>query len=500
MVEQARVCGDGLRNPGRRRLPYKTLPLIALTAAAWLAAPDLRVANLRLASPAVAAEVDAVGAPAPIGFADVVERVKPAVVGVRVKIEDAGSSETDKAPRKAPLPPGSPFGPPAPDKPGHDSGIALGSGFFVSGDGYIVTNNHVVANGKSIEVTTDGGKSYQAKVVGTDAKTDLALVKVSATVDFPFVRLAAAPPHIGDWVLPVGNPFGLGGTVTAGIVSARGRDIGEGPYDDFIQIDAPVNVGNSGGPTFNVRGEVIGVNTAIFSPSGGSVGVAFDIPAETVKFVIEQLKAQGHVTRGWIGVQIQSVTPAIADAMGLKTADGALIAHVEPESPAAKAGIEIGNVIMSVNGAAVRNSRDLAKSIAEMAPGSAAKLGIVRDGQNKMLTVTLAKFPQAAAEAKAEEQKAPHEASVLGLTLVPASAVPGVGERGVVITGINAESRAAETELQIGDVILDVGRRAVNSPADVRRMVEEARAQSKRAALLRIKRGDTMTFVAVPIA
>ena len=495
MVGQARFGGGGSRSRGRRRLPCRALPLLALTAAAWLGAPAWR-----MGSPAVAAEVDAIGAPAPIGFADVVERVKPAVVGVRVKIEDAGSPDTDKAPQKAPLFPGSPFGPPAPDKPRHDSGIALGSGFFVSGDGYIVTNNHVVANGKSIEVTTAGGKSYQAEVVGTDAKTDLALVKVSATVDFPFVRLAAEPPRIGDWVLPVGNPFGLGGTVTAGIVSARGRDIGEGPYDDFIQIDAPVNVGNSGGPTFNVRGEVIGVNTAIFSPSGGSVGVAFDIPADTVKFVIEQLKAKGHVTRGWIGVQVQSVTPAIADAMGLKSADGALIAHVEPDSPAGKGGIEVGDVITSVDGAAVKSSRDFARSIAEMAPGSAAKLGIVRDGQNKMLTVTLGKFPRAAAEAKAEEHKAPHEASVLGLTLVPASAVPGMGERGVVITGINGESRAAETELQIGDVILDVGRRAVNSPADMRRMVEEARAQSKRAALLRIKRGDTRSFVAVPLA
>ena len=376
----------------------------------------------------------------------------------------------------------------------------MGSGFFVSGDGYIVTNNHVVANGKSIEVTTDGGKSYQAKVVGTDAKTDLALSKSAPPSIF---RSCGSPPRRRT------SATGCCRSATRSGSAARSRP-GSSRRAAATSAKVPTTitfrstrrsiVGNSGGPTFNVRGEVIGVNTAIFSPSGGSVGVAFDIPAETVKFVIEQLKAQGHVTRGWIGVQIQSVTPAIADAMGLKTADGALIAHVEPESPAAKAGIEIGNVIMSVNGAAVRNSRDLAKSIAEMAPGSAAKLGIVRDGQNKMLTVTLAKFPQAAAEAKAEEQKAPHEASVLGLTLVPASAVPGVGERGVVITGINAESRAAETELQIGDVILDVGRRAVNSPADVRRMVEEARAQSKRAALLRIKRGDTMTFVAVPIA
>ena len=210
-----------------------------------------------------------------------------------------------------------------------------------------------MANGVSFEVTIDSGKTYQAKVIGTDPQTDLALIKVSAPTDFPCVRLAADLPRIGDWVLAVGNPFGLGGTVTAGIVSARGRDIGAGPYEDFIQIDAPVNKGNSGGPRFNVRGEVIGVNTAIFSPSGGSVGIAFDIPAENVKLIVQQLKDKGHVTRGWIGVQIQPVTPTIAEAIGLKNPTGALVAQVEPASPAARSGIETGDVITSVNGEAV---------------------------------------------------------------------------------------------------------------------------------------------------
>ena len=231
-----------------------------------------------------------------------------------------------------------------PDAPVPKSGFALGSGFFISSDGYIVTNNHVVANGVSFEVTIDSGKTYQAKVIGTDPQTDLALIKVSAPTDFPYVRLAADLPRIGEWVLAVGNPFGLGGTVTAGIVSARGRDIGAGPYEDFIQIDAPVNRGNSGGPTFNVKGEVIGVNTAIFSPSGGSVGIAFDIPAENVRLVVQQLKDKGHVTRGWIGVQIQPVTPTIAEAIGLKNPAGALVAQVEPRSPAARSGIETGDV------------------------------------------------------------------------------------------------------------------------------------------------------------
>ena len=304
-------------------------------------------------------------------------------------------------------------------------------------------------------------------------------------------------PRVGDWVLAVGNPFGLGGTVTAGIVSARGRDIGEGPYDDFIQIDAPVNVGNSGGPTFNVKGEVIGVNTAIFSPSGGSVGVAFDIPAETVKFVVQQIKEKGHVTRGWIGVQIQALTPAIADALALKNAEGALVAQVEPNSPAAKSGMEIGDVIHSVNGEAVKDSRDLARRIAAIAPGTPAKFGVLRNGQEKTISLTLGRLPRTSAEA--EEQKAPREAAGPW-----SDACAGGHHRRRRRAGrrdhrIDPGGHAAESGLQTGDVILDVGRRTVNTPADVRRLADEARAQSKRSVLLRIKRGDMVVFAAVPI-
>jgi serine protease Do len=312
------------------------------------------------------------------------------------------------------------------------------------------------------------------------------------------VRFASGLPRVGDWVLAVGNPFGLGGTVTAGIVSARGRDIGEGPYDDFIQIDAPVNVGNSGGPTFNVKGEVIGVNTAIFSPSGGSVGVAFDIPADTVKFVVQQIKEKGQVTRGWIGVQIQTLSPAIADALALKNTDGALVAQVEPNSPAAKAGIEIGDVINIVNGEAVKDSRELARRIAAMAPGTVTKFGVLRAGQEKTVTVTLGKLPRTSAEARGEEQK-PLEAPVLGLTLAPASALVGAGSPGVVITEIDPNGHAAESGLQTGDIILDVSRRGVNTPAEVRKFVDEARAQSKKSVLLRVMRGDMVVFAAVPM-
>ena len=246
--------------------------------------------------------------------------------------------------------------------------MGQGSGFFISADGYAVTNNHVVEGADKVEVTTDAGKTYTAKVIGTDLRTDLALIKVEGGSGFPFAKLSEGKARIGDWVLAVGNPFGLGGTVTAGIVSASGRDIGSGPYDDFIQIDAPVNKGNSGGPAFNMQGEVVGVNTAIYSPSGGSVGIAFSIPASTVKSVIAQLKDKGAVSRGWIGVQIQPVTQDIADSMGLKQAEGALVAEPQKDGPAAKAGIASGDVITAVNGQSIKDARELARVIGGACP------------------------------------------------------------------------------------------------------------------------------------
>src|SRR5436309_11837093 len=334
-----------------------------------------------LASPAYAQAVQR-----PVGFADIVEKVKPSVISVRVKVD--GGARTMSFDGDSPFPPGSPmerffkrFGMPdgqgngqgMPDNPrgqrgGRNFTMGQGSGFFISADGYAVTNNHVVDKAESVEVTTDDGKTYTAKVIGTDPKTDIALIKVEGGSNFPFVPLAEKSPRVGDWVLAVGNPFGLGGTVTAGIVSARGRDIGAGPYDDFIQIDAPVNKGNSGGPTFDVDGNVIGVNTAIYSPSGGSVGIAFAIPAETVKSVVTQLKDKGSVTRGWIGVQIQPVNADIADSLGLKTAEGALVAEPQSDGPAAKAGIQSGDVITAVNGQPVKDARDLARKIGGLPP------------------------------------------------------------------------------------------------------------------------------------
>jgi serine protease Do len=443
----------------------------------------------------------------PIGFADIVEKVKPAVISVRVKMERPAASHSDDE-QQIPFPPGSPFErffkrfgmPNAPSGPEVITG--QGSGFFISADGYAVTNNHVVEHAESVKVTTDDGKGYTAKVIGTDPRTDLALIKIEGGGSFPYVKLADSTPRVGDWVLAVGNPFGLGGTVTAGIVSARGRDIGAGPYDDFIQIDAPVNKGNSGGPTFDVDGNVIGVNTAIYSPSGGSVGIAFAIPASTVKNVVGQLRDKGVVTRGWIGVQIQPVTPDIADSLGLKKAAGALVAEPQPNSPALKAGIESGDVITAVNGTPVRDARQLARRIGTMAPGTTIKLDLIHGGQQKTVTLTLGTLPNEK-EAKNEPPHPSPSADIdvpkLGFKLAPAKAVSGSNANGVVVTAISQGGVAADHGLQVGDVILDVGGKPVTTPAEFNKTLSDARNEGKHTVLFRVKSGADTKFVALPL-
>jgi len=444
----------------------------------------------------------------PVGFADIVEKVKPAVISVRVKMESPANSNLNDNEEQIPWPPGSPFQrffrrfgmPDLPNKPEVITG--QGSGFFISADGYAVTNNHVVENAESVKVTTDDGKSYDAKVIGTDPRTDLALIKVDGS-NFPYVKLADTTPRVGDWVIAVGNPFGLGGTVTAGIVSARGRDIGAGPYDDFIQIDAPVNKGNSGGPTFDVNGNVIGVNTAIYSPSGGSVGIAFAIPAETVKSVVTQLRDKGSVTRGWIGVQIQPVTPDIADSMGLKKSAGALVAEPQPNSPAVKAGIQSGDVITAVNGKPIRDARQLARLIGTMSPGTSVTLDLIHSGSQKTVTLTLGTLPAeklAANEpAKDEGKSTDVDVPKLGFTLAPADKVSGAGNNGAVVTAIADGGVAADHGLQVGDVILEVGGKAVTSPADVSEGLSDARKEGKHTVLFRVKSGADTRFVALPL-
>jgi serine protease Do len=455
----------------------------------------------------------------PVGFADIVERVKPSVISVKVNI--AEKLAKDDSNDDSPFQPGSPmerffkrFGGPDGLPPGMRGGprggrgavTGQGSGFFISPDGYAVTNNHVVDGADKVEVTMDDGKTYSAKVIGTDPRTDVALIKVAGRTDFPFAKLSETKPRIGDWVLAVGNPFGLGGTVTAGIVSASGRDIGNGPYDDFIQIDAPVNKGNSGGPAFNTEGEVMGVNTAIYSPSGGSVGIAFSIPASTVKTVIAQLKDKGSVSRGWIGVQIQPVTADIADSLGLKKAEGALVAEPQANGPAAKAGIESGDVITAVNGESVKDARELARTIGGLAPGNAVKLNVLHKGQDKVVNLTLGQLPNSV-EAKADTDNSDKGGATkgtdvpkLGLTLAPANSVAGAGKDGVVVTEVDPKSAAAERGFKEGDVILEVAGKSVTNAGDVREAINAARTDNKNSVLMRIKSGGSSRFVAVPLA
>ena len=455
----------------------------------------------------------------PVGFADIVERVKPSVISVKVNIREKVAKD-DSNNDDSPFQPGSPmerffrrFGGPDGLPPGLRGGprgggvvTGQGSGFFISADGYAVTNNHVVDGADKVEVTTDDGKTYTAKVIGTDPRTDLALIKVEGGSNFQFAKLSDTKPRIGDWVVAVGNPFGLGGTVTAGIVSASGRDIGNGPYDDFIQIDAPVNKGNSGGPAFDTNGEVMGVNTAIYSPSGGSVGIAFSIPAATVKSVVAQLKDKGSVSRGWIGVQIQPVTSDIADSLGMKKAEGALVAEPQKDGPAAKAGIESGDVITSVNGESVKDARELARTIGGMAPGASVKLNVLHKGQDKVVNLTLGQLPNTV-EAKADtDNDSGRGASKgtdvpkLGMTVAPANSVAGAGKDGVVITEVDPKSAAAERGFKEGDVILEVGGKSVSTAGDVRDAITAARTDNKNSVLMRVKSGGQSRFVAVPIA
>jgi serine protease Do len=465
-------------------------------------------------SPAYAQVNNAVSQVAqPVGFADIAERVKPSVISVKVTMK-SNASDTANSDDDSSNAPGSPmerffrqFGGPDGTPPGtrgrrgggHGVMMGQGSGFFISPDGYAVTNNHVVDGADKVEVTTDGGKTYTAKVIGTDPRTDLALIKIEGGSNFPFAKLSDGKPRIGDWVLAVGNPFGLGGTVTAGIVSANGRDIGNGPYDDFLQIDAPVNKGNSGGPAFNMQGEVVGVNTAIYSPSGGSVGIAFSIPAPTVKTVVAQLKDKGTVSRGWIGVQIQPVTQDIADSLGLKKTDGALVAEPQADGPAAKAGIESGDIITAVNGQSIKDARELARTIGSFAPGNTVKLDVLHKGKNEALNLTLGQLPnaqQAKADVDSGGTTQGRDVPRLGLSVAPA----GAGKNGVVVTSVDPNSAAASRGFKEGDVILEVAGKSVTNPADVRDAIKTAHADNKNSVLMRVRSGDTSHYVAVPLA
>ena len=488
----------------------KKTPSIFTSGCARFAIWTLLVACTCLGHPAAAAEISAESAAKPPSFADVVAKVKPAVIAVMVRLEsEAQASETDEpeAPSQSqPFAENSPlhhyfFGGPEQQPqtpPARLVRMALGSGFFISSDGYAVTNDHVVEHGVSFQIATEDGTTYTAKVVGADLRTDLALLKVDGRKDFPYVKLADHEARIGDWVLAVGNPFGLGGTVTAGIVSALGRRLDTDSYDDFIQIDAPINRGNSGGPSFNLDGEVIGVNTAIFSPSGGSVGIGFAIPATTVKPVIQQLREKGVVSRGALGVEIQPVTADIADALGLKRIEGTLVVETQPGGPAANAGIRPGDVVITVDTQPIQNGADLAAKVGTMPPGTAVKIGFLRNGNEHTVSVTLGELPVTPFKAVAAPPQ--QEPTRLGLALAPAAAVQGAGSQGVIITGVDPNGLAAEKGLAAGDIILQASNNRVSAPADVQNAINRAQENGKHDVLMLVKtRDNRVRFVALPI-
>jgi serine protease Do len=488
------------------------LGMLAVASGVVAFTPAERMAGLMSSTSALAAATTAPSATAMPSFADLVERLKPTVVSVYVDAEIGNVAELPGRGRQGQQFQGqNPFGPGSPfefffrqfgqDMPAQRV-RAQGSGFFISADGYVLTNNHVVERAKSVQIKTTEGKTLEAKVVGRDPKTDLAVLKVTSPGTFPFATFAAEAPRVGDWVLAMGNPFGLGGTVTAGIVSASGRDIGSGSYEDYLQIDAPVNKGNSGGPTFNTQGEVIGVNTAIYSPSGGSIGIAFDIPADTAKSVAEQLKTKGSVARGWIGVMVQPVTADLADSLGLKDAKGALIGDVQADGPAAKAGLKSGDLVLAVGDQEIKDARELARKIASVAPGQQLRLSVKRDGTDQAITVTTAAFPseaKVAGQDRREPGNNPADAK-LGLYLAPASDVEGAGAQGVVVVNVDPSGVAADKGLQQGDVILNAGGKAVSTPKDVSAAVSEARKAGKHTILMRVRGAEATRYVALPIA
>ena len=477
---------------------FRNRILASAAALALVAAGAIGEGALTAAPTAQAAAISTANLPTQSmpSFATLIERVKPAVVSIRVKTVSASNSSGWSG-QFDNLPPGiqkffKQFGN-QDGVPANPRSVVWGegSGFFISADGYIVTNNHVVQDAKSVTVTMDDGRTLDAKVVGTDPKTDLALLKVDQAGNYPYVSFANEAPRIGDWVVAIGNPYGLGNTVTAGILSAKGRDIGDGPYDRFLQIDAPINKGNSGGPTFNEEGQVVGVNTAIYSPSGGSVGIGFAIPSGTVEQVVDELEHGGVVKHGYLGVRIQPVGADIAQAMGLATANGAIVDQTMPGTPAADAGLQSGDIITKVNGETVKDAADLTHTIGMMQPGDHIQLTYLRNGQEKTASVSLSS--QRSEKVASANTPTPE---ALGLQLAPAGEVEGASKNGVAIVGVDPGGIAAEKGLTSGDVILDVAGKPVSSPQEVRSSIASAKQEGKKAILMRIQTASGDRFVA----
>ncbi|MCR6637387.1 Do family serine endopeptidase [Devosia sp.] len=447
------------------------------------------------------------------GFADLVDAVKPAVVSILVEAEEPARTVQRGGEFEfnfPDLPEGHPFrdffdqfgGPGGPRGQGGEDArprqfMAAGSGFIISEDGYVVTNNHVVSDATKVTVIFEDGSEQVATVVGTDERTDLAVLKIEGK-DLPFVSFEETPSRVGDWVVAVGNPFGLGGTVTVGVISGAGRNIGGSSYGDFLQIDAAVNTGNSGGPAFNTNGEVVGVNTAIYSPNGGNVGIAFAIPAHTVKQIVDQLIDTGSVTRGYLGVSIQDVTKDIADSVGLANARGAIVREPASDGPAGDAGVKSGDIITAVDGEQIDDALDLSRTVAGKAPGSTVELTIWRDGAETKLSVTLTELTAEAApapDAPVPPADIPESTSSLGMTLVP----NGDGSGGLLVQEVDADSAAAQRGLAVGDVLLEVDNKPITSIADFESAISGVESKGLHTALVKVARNGEARFIGLPL-
>ncbi|MET3356028.1 UNVERIFIED_ORG: serine protease Do [Xanthobacter viscosus] len=494
--------------PLRSSAPAARLPAFVLAAAL-----ALLTATFSTLSP-----VPLLAAPGkgPDTVADVAERVMDAVVNISTS-QNVAASRSVPQPQ---LPPGSPFEDFFDEffKRRQDDGgeqrsrrvSSLGSGFVIDPSGLIVTNNHVIADADEIFANFNDGSKLKAELIGRDTKTDLALLRVKPDKPLVSVKFGDSEKlRVGDWVMAIGNPFGLGGTLTVGVVSARNRDINSGPYDNFIQTDAAINRGNSGGPLFNMEGEVIGINTAIISPSGGSIGIGFAVPAATAKPVLAQLEQFKEVRRGWIGVRIQPVTDDIAESLGLGKPRGALIGVVSENSPAAKGGIKAGDVIVKFNGRDIKEVRDLTRTVADTMADTEVDVVVVRKGKEETLRLKVARMPEddkpETAKPAAESQKvAPRKALGIELSAMSDELRKRYSIKseinGVVITGVDASTPAANKGIKAGQVIVQVGQEAVVSPADVEKQVDALRKQGKRSALLLVSDGEgKQEFVTIPL-
>ena len=498
------------------------IPALSRRLRPWLAAICLGV-GLGAASVVMAPPAFARG---PDGIADVAEKVIDAVVNISTSqtIEAKGDGR-GAVPQ---LPPGSPFeeffddffknrrGPGG--KGGGSGDLAphktnsLGSGFIVDTSGVVVTNNHVIADADEINVIMNDGTKIKAEIVGIDKKTDLAVLKFKPPRTLTAVKFGDSDKlRLGDWVVAIGNPFSLGGTVTAGIVSAKNRDISSGPYDSYIQTDAAINRGNSGGPLFNLDGEVIGVNTLIISPSGGSIGIGFAVPSKTVAGVVDQLQKFGELRRGWLGVRIQSVTDEIAESLNIKPARGALVAGVEDKGPAKPAGIEPGDVVVQFDGKDIKEPKDLSRVVADTAVGKEVDVVIIRKGQEETHKVTLGRLEdtdkvQAAAKSNDQPVDKPVTQKALGLDLASLSKDLRTrykikdSVKGVVITGVDGTSDAAEKRLSAGDVIVEVAQEAVGNAGDIKKRVDQLKKDGKKSVLLLVSNADgELRFVALSV-